>query len=91
MTADSFELKIDATEAQAFLKEVANAARAQFAMARAGDTVFVEMDRPVTADAWEAIARYLAAAVEGTGVRCVLLHHGLKVARINLENPPEKV
>lgn len=79
------KVSIDVTDAKQFLEEVANAARAQFAICRSGDVVMVECERHITADGYEHVHNAMTKSLEGTGVRVVILPKGTRVARINLE------
>jgi hypothetical protein len=81
------KLTVDVEDAKKFLNEVADAARAQFAICRSGDVVMVECDQSITAEVHEHLRNAFAGALEGTGVRVVILPKGFRVARINLEHP----
>lgn len=83
-------LEIDTVKARELLDAVTAAARAQFAICRAGDVVMVEYDQPMTVETHERMSTALAKALEGTGVRCVVLSRGMRVARINLVDPEKQ-
>lgn len=47
---------------------------------RPGDVVFIEISCALTRDAYERYADHLKSALDGTGVRAVLLTEGIRVA-----------
>lgn len=85
--AEDIKLTVDTTEAEKFLRGVAEAARSQFAICRPGDVVMLECEVPFSLEAHERLAKSLAEMLDGTGLRAVMLPKGLRVARINLTDP----
>lgn len=53
-----------------------------FAFARAGDVVFLECSQDLSSETLARLTEQLKAAVDGSGVRVVILSRGIKVARV---------
>lgn len=85
MTEKTLEQKIDTKDAQRVLEQVTEAARAQFAICRAGDVVMIEYDRVMTVETHAQISAALAKSLDGTAVRCLVLSKGMRVARSTAE------
>lgn len=82
MSSSDFELKIDTKAAQEFLDMMAATAKNRFAIAKAGDVVFIELHDHHTVTAGEVLRAYVNACLEGSGVRAVLLPRGVTVAKL---------
>jgi hypothetical protein len=84
------ELEIDTSKAEKLLAAVVEAARAQFAICRAGDVVFIEYDRAMTVEVHDRLQTALFKSLEGTDVRVVVLSKGMRVGRIQLVDPEKQ-